>query len=72
MTQGDFDRLHYFIETYAHLNMPKIEPHELTELYIIHNKVLPTEYNKACPACKERVWGGLKTYYHDNKNRYGY
>lgn len=72
MNQGQFDMLHSWILKYAHLNMPQVEPHEVSEMFVIHNLEFPHEYSKSCGGCRERVWKNLQNFYHDHKTRFGY
>jgi hypothetical protein len=49
----------------------RIEAEQCTRLFNLHNFFftdLP-EYNKSCPACRERVWNRMKKFWSDKNTK---
>lgn len=51
-----------------------VPAHVITQIFSTHNKIFPDkpEYSKGCGGCRQRTWNRLKSWYHENKQLYGY
>lgn len=51
-----------------------VPAHVITQIFSTHNKIFPDkpEYSKGCGGCRQRTWNRLKSWYHENKQHYGY
>lgn len=49
-----------------------VPAHVITDIFNTHNKIFweRQEHSRGCGGCRSRVWGKLKTWYHENKDTY--
>ncbi len=49
----------------------RILEEQTTRMFNLHNIIFPhiLEYNKSCPACRERVYNRLKKYWLENEKK---
>ena len=74
ITQGDFDEIHGLMQTWRHLNNPRVPADVITRIFVLHNKAYPNkmEHSRSCGACQARTWSKLCMFYDENKQKYGY
>lgn len=49
----------------------KVDAEQCTRLFNLHNFFFPDliEYNRSCPACRERVWNRMKKHWADKNGQ---
>lgn len=67
-----FSRLKNLVEEWEGKENYNVPAHVITEMFLVHNKIWweRQEHSRACGGCRQRVWGKLKGYYHENKDIY--
>jgi hypothetical protein len=74
VTGEEFSEIHGLMESWRHLNNPRVPADVMTRIFILHNKAYPNnmEHSRSCGSCQARTWSKLCQYYDSNKHGFGY
>lgn len=72
--ESTFLRAHHLVQEWEGKENYNVPAHIITDIFNVHNEIFweNKEHSKGCGGCRQRVWGKLKAWYHENKHLYGY